>query len=202
MTYPLTRLEKTMLKNILSQPAVVPPKTYSSYLRQFMTNPRTTGAVVPSSAALCHTMLSQIDWASSLSIAELGAARGVLTQGILSRMRADATLDAYEINPDFIAPLQAIDDRRFNLVTGSAETLGKPYDAVFSSLPLLSLPLRTSVRILHQIRQHMTPQGVFVQFQYSPLSEKLLSHYFRWQRVVVMRNMPPALVYVCTPRNS
>lgn len=189
-----------MYKDSLSPPLRTPPKTYSSYLRQFMADPRATGSVIPSSAALCHTMLSQVDWANSLSVAELGAARGVLTQGILTRMRADARLDAYEINASFIDDLQAIDDRRLNLIAGSAERLQNPYDVVFSCLPLLSLPLRTSVRILHQIRQRMTPQSLFIQFQYSPLSEKLLSHYFRWQRVVVMRNIPPALVYVCTPR--
>jgi phospholipid N-methyltransferase len=72
----------------------------SSYLRQFIADPRTTGALLPSSAALCRAMMNQVDWGVSLSIAELGAANGVLTKGILSRMRRDAMLDAYEINPD------------------------------------------------------------------------------------------------------
>lgn len=115
-------------------------------------------------------------------------------------MRRDAMLDAYEINPGFIGQLRTIDDRRLNVVAASAERLINPYDIVFSCLPLLSLPLRISMRILNQIRQQMSADGLFIQFQYSPLSETLLSRYFRWQRIVVMRNLPPALVYVCTLR--
>jgi len=176
-------------------------KTYASYVRQFIADPRATGSVIPSSAMLCHTMMNQADWGRSLAIAELGAANGVLTNGILSRMRADAVLDAYEINPGFVDQLQMINDRRLNVVAASAETLINPYDIVFSCLPLLSLPLRVSMRILNQVRERMSSHSLFIQFQYSPLSEKLLSRYFHWQRIVVMRNVPPALVYVCTLRD-
>ena len=68
----------------------------------------------------------------------------------------------------------------------------------FFCLPLLSPPARSLLRI----SRRMSPHSNFVQFQYSPLSEKLLSRYFRWQRIVVIKNMPPALVYVCTLRQS
>lgn len=173
-----------------------------SYLRQFIADPRSIGSVVPSSPTLCHTMMNQVDWGSSVSVAELGAANGVLTRGILERMRADAVLDAYEINTGFVDQLRTIDDRRLNVVAASAETLINPYDIVFSCLPLLSLPARSRLRILQQISRRMSPHSTFVQFQYSPLSEKLLSRYFRWQRIVVMKNIPPALVYVCTLRQS
>lgn len=171
-----------------------------SYLRQFIADPRSVGSVIPSSSALCHTMMNQVDWGRSLAVAELGAANGVLTRGILARMRADAQLDAYEINRGFVEQLRAIDDRRLNVVAASAETLIQPYDIIFSCLPLLSLPGRIRLRILQQISRHMSAQSLFIQFQYSPLSEKLLSRYFHWQRRVVVRNIPPALVYVCTLR--
>ncbi|MDU6684229.1 MAG: methyltransferase [Enterobacteriaceae bacterium] len=173
---------------------------YASYIRQFIASPRTVGSVVPSSAALCKTMMNQIDWCDSLVVAELGAANGVLTKGLLTRMRADAHLDAYEINPRFLQQLGAINDRRLQVVAASAEQLLRPYDAIFSCLPLLSLPVRVVTRIMRQIHQSLSPQGTYIQFQYSPLSEKLLSRYFYWQRVVVVKNVPPALVYICTPR--
>jgi len=57
------------------------------------------------------------------------------------------------------------------------------------------------VRILQQARQRLLARnGTLVLFQYSHLSEKLLSRYFHWKRLRVVRNFPPALVYVCTPR--
>jgi phospholipid N-methyltransferase len=65
----------------------------------------------------------------------------------------------------------------------------------------LSIPVRISVRILQQARQRLLARnGTLVLFQYSHLSEKLLSRYFHWKRLRVVRNFPPALVYVCTPR--
>ncbi len=179
-----------------------PRKRDISYFRQFITDPRTTGSVIPSSDTLCRVMMNQVDWCDSLRVAELGAATGVLTKGILQRMRADATLDAYEINARFARQLQALDDRRLNVVAASAEKLINPYDVIFSCLPLLSLPVRVVARIMQQIRHNLAPQGTFIQFQYSPLSEKLLSRYFHWQRTVVFKNIPPALVYVCTPHKN
>lgn len=52
-----------------------------------------------------------------------------------------------------------------NVVAASAERLINPYDIVFSCLPLLSLPLRISMRILNQIRQQMSADGLFIQFR-------------------------------------
>ncbi|SFN16763.1 Phospholipid N-methyltransferase [Izhakiella capsodis] len=180
------------------------PKTtsnvYTSYIRQFLASPRTVGSVIPSSATLCRTMMNQIDWSETFTIAELGSASGVLTKKVLWRMHPDAQLDAYEINPQFIPQLQAINNKRLNVVAASAEQLIRPYDAIFSCLPLLSMPLRVVTRIMHQVQHNLSPQGTFIQFQYSPFSEKLLSRYFDWQRVMVLKNIPPALVYVCTLR--
>lgn len=176
-------------------------KHHFSYLQQFMASPRTVGTLAPSSAWLCQAMLNQIEWTQALSVAELGAADGVLTKRILGRMRADAQLDAYEIQTSFIHTLQQIDDTRLRVMAYSAERLERDYDVIFSCLPLLSIPLRIRVRILQQAQQRLrASNGTLVLFQYSHLSEKLLSRYFHWQRRLEVRNFPPALVYVCTPR--
>ncbi|AEX53287.1 class I SAM-dependent methyltransferase [Rahnella aquatilis] len=171
------------------------------YLQNFITSPRTMGTLMPSSPWLCHAMLSQIDWTTSLDIAELGAADGVLTRRILSRMRADARLEAFEIQPAFVRKLNQMKDSRLQVMAHSAEHMSTQYDAVFSCLPLLSMPLRTSIRILQSTRQQLKEKdGVLVLFQYSQLSEKLLSRYFTWKKIRVVKNFPPALVYICKPR--
>jgi len=145
-------------------------------------------------------MLSQIDWTKSLHIAELGAADGVLTRRILNRMRADARLDAFEIEPAFIRKLNLFDDRRLQVMAHSAEHLTGDYDAVFSCLPLLSMPTRISMKILQKTQQQLKAKdGVLVLFQYSHLSEKMLSRYFTWKKIRVVKNFPPALVYICKP---
>jgi phospholipid N-methyltransferase len=142
-------------------------------------------------------MSEAVDWQQTQRIAELGAGDGVLTRHLLHSMRADATLAAYEINPQLAHKLNAFNVLRLTVHTDSAETLGTGYDAIFSGLPLLSLPQALRERILTQISRALTPGGVFVQFQYTSLSEPLLSQHFYWTRTRVMRNLPPAYVYRC-----
>jgi len=175
-------------------------KHHFSYLQQFIASPRTVGTLVPSSPWLCNTMLKQVEWDSALSIAELGAADGVLTKRILAKMRPDAELGAYEIQPNFIQQLKRIEDPRLQVLARSAEQLERDYDVIFSCLPLLSIPLRISLRILQQAQKTLrTRNGTLVLFQYSQLSEKILSRYFSWTKVREVRNFPPALVYICKP---
>lgn len=83
MDYPLTVQVIIMHNNPHSHSAGAALARGCSYLRQFIADPRTTGALLPSSAVLCRAMMNQVDWGVSLSIAELGAANGVLTKGIL-----------------------------------------------------------------------------------------------------------------------
>lgn len=176
-------------------------KNRFAYIQQFMASPRTVGTLAPSSPWLCQAMLNQIEWTQALSIAELGAADGVLTKRILGRMRADAQLDAYEIQPHFVHQLRQVDAQNLRVMAQSAERLAAHYDVIFSCLPLLSIPLKVSMRILQQAQTTLrSSNGTLVLFQYSPWSEKLLSRYFYWKKLRVVRNFPPALVYVCTPR--
>ena len=111
-----------------------------------------------------------------------------MTKRILGRMRADAGLEAFG-STAFRASAAGIDDRRLQVMAHSATQMATDYDVVFSCLPLLSIPVRISVRILQQARQRLLARnGTLVLFQYSHLSEKLLSRYFHWKRLRVVRN--------------
>lgn len=175
-------------------------KNQFSYLQKFISSPRTFGTLAPSSPWLCRAMVSQVDWTKTLRVAEFGAADGVLTKRILDQMRADAQLQAFEIQPSFIHQLNTIDDRRLQVMGYSAEHLEGEFDAIFCCLPLLSIPTRISMRILQRAQQRLKEQeGTLILFQYSQLSEKMLSRYFTWKKIRVVKNFPPALVYVCKP---
>jgi phospholipid N-methyltransferase len=179
-------------------------KHQMSYVRQFIKSPRTFGSLVPSSPWLCNRMAGLADWTLAVTVAELGAGDGVLTRRLLDRLAPDAQLDAWEIQPELAVQLRKLaeHDPRLQVISRSAEQLERHYDVIFSCLPLLSLPLMARLRILHKVRERLTPGGLFIQFQYSQLSEKLLSRYFVWHRVYEVRNVPPAWIYVCTPRGK
>lgn len=172
-------------------------KDKTGYLQEFIADPRKTGTIAPSSLSLCKSMSDAVDWNKCERIAELGAGDGVLTRHLLTRMRPDAELLAFETNPRFHARLAAIDDQRLQVSGASAETLSGEYDAIFSGLPLLSLPRSVRHGILERAAALLSPQGVFVQFQYTSLSEPLISQYFAWNRRRVLFNLPPAWVYRC-----
>lgn len=170
-------------------------KNKTGYLQEFIADPRKTGTIAPSSKALCKTMSDAVDWQSCLRIAELGAGDGVLTRHLLTRMRPDASLLSFETNSRFHPRLAALDDARLQVSGESAETLCGEFDAIFSGLPLLSLPHEVRHRILQQAASQLSTNGVFVQFQYTALCEPLLSGYFAWNRTRVLANLPPAWVY-------
>lgn len=192
-----------MLNTVLSRVQLY-LKHQMRYVRQFVKSPRTFGSLAPSSPWLCQRMAELADWTQASAVAELGAGDGVLTRRLLGRLAPEARLDAWEIQPELAEKLQIIakHDPRLQVITRSAERLDRHYDIIFSCLPLLSIPVMPRLRILHQTCERLNPGGVLIQFQYSPLSEKLLSRYFDWFRVYEVRNIPPAWIYVCTPHGK
>lgn len=173
-------------------------RTKAEFIRQFIRNPRHMGSITPSSQALCRAMVHEVDWKRVQRVAELGAGDGVLTRMLLAEMAPQATLDVFEISPPLLQKLRRIDDPRLQVRDCSAELLEGRYDVIMSGLPLLSLPAPTRRAILAAAHRALAPDGVFVQFQYTSLTQTDLSRYFTWQRRRVLRNMPPAWVYRCT----
>lgn len=174
-------------------------RSKTNYLQEFIADPRKTGTIAPSSLSLCRAMSDAVNWRQCHKIAELGAGDGVLTRHLLQRMRPDARLLAFETNTRFHPELQSINDDRLQVSGASAETLHGKYDAIFSGLPLLSLPHAVRHEILARAAALLSPHGLFIQFQYTSLSEPLLTNYFSWERTRVLRNLPPAWVYSCRP---
>jgi len=57
------------------------------FLRQFITSPRSVGAILPSSAALAEAMVAPIDFAKGPTIVEFGPGTGAFTRTIAQRLR-------------------------------------------------------------------------------------------------------------------
>src|SRR5215469_13027778 len=91
------------------------------FARNFFRHPRMLGSIVPSSRFLIKQLLEPINWGRARVIVEYGPGVGGITAEVLRRMRADATLIAIEMNPDFVRYLRStIEDRRLQVVQGSA----------------------------------------------------------------------------------
>ena len=179
-----------------------------AFFKENLRSPRITGAVAPSSPSLVRAMLNEAMIERAQVIVEFGPGTGVFTDEIIRRMNDTARLLVLEVNPVFVRNLRArINDKRVEIINGSAAEVGAHLaerglpqpDASVSGLPFGSLPPPISHAILEATRETLSPSGVFVTYQYTPFRKKLLRSYFPAARVsrLVLRNVPPALVFVC-----
>jgi phospholipid N-methyltransferase len=149
-------------------------------------------------------MLDLTDLARARCVVELGAGTGVYTGEILARLRPDARLLAFEIDPHLADTLPALfPDPRLRVVNDSAENVrayldGARADVIVSGLPFTSLPAALRKNILDQSAQALTPNGVMLVLQYSPLIQRELRRMFASvRRRVSLLNVPPAFLFAC-----
>ena len=175
------------------------------FLRAFVANPRQVGAVLPTSRWAVRDMLDMGDVRTARLVVELGAGTGSQTSEVLARMGADARLVAMEIDPQLAKLLEErFDDPRLQVVCDSAENLhdhlgGQKADVLVCALPFTSLepPLRR--RILEELPRVLSPRGVALVIQYSPLIQKELRRLFpAVRRRITPWNVPPAFLFACS----
>jgi phosphatidylethanolamine/phosphatidyl-N-methylethanolamine N-methyltransferase len=191
----------------------------TTFAREAVAEFRTVGSVAPSSRYLTRAMLGPLPLKKARLVVEVGPGTGAMTQELLNQIPFDASLLAFEINPRFCQHLRStVSDARLDVIHAGAERLcnevrrrgHEHVDAVVSSLALGLMSNRERRRFLSALGSLLGDAGVFTQYQYfhglqmddGRLKrfdlERLLQHYFRSvQRKVVLRNLPPAFVFVC-----
>ena len=169
------------------------------FIRSLIDMPLRTGAVMPSSKALARAMARSIDPSGT----------GPVTAALVERGVDPARLVLVEFNPDFCRLLRT----RYptaTVIQGDAYRLRRlldgylkdPASAIVSSLPLLTKPLRTRLRLLADVIALIQPGAPFVQFTYGvvPPIPKTLSGIKAEASNVVWLNLPPARVWVYRAR--
>jgi phospholipid N-methyltransferase len=174
-----------------------------SFILQFFKKWRQVGAIAPSSIFLVEDMLSEIVWVKANTIIELGAGNVTFTKEILKRMRKDAKLFVFEIDPVFIKKLNQIEDERMQVISESAINIssylgGEKADYIVSGIPLSNLDKHVKSEIIINTVNNLVSGGVFLQFQYFPESLSLLKEYFGEVKLkFTLLNTPPAFFYIC-----
>ncbi|MCI8638914.1 MAG: SAM-dependent methyltransferase [Coprococcus sp.] len=175
------------------------------FLKEYISDPDTIGAIAPSSRHLAAAMTASIDFDKARCIVEYGAGTGVFTREVVARKRRNATYIVIEQNDRFYEMLR----KQFHgmpgvvLIHGDAgnvcaflreQGVGHA-DYIISGLPFTSLPRQVSHRILSQTQKAIGTEGVFTTFQYTLVRKAFLENYFNIQRIVrVWRNLPSAYV--------
>lgn len=147
------------------------------FLKAWVENPGTTGAVSPSGKYLARMMARYVDPAVPGPVIELGPGTGPVTQALIERGVAVERLILVEYDPAFCTLLQdrfpgatIIQGDAYNLPETLAGKLAEPAAAIVSSLPLLNKPEADRVRMLHDAFDLLGDFGNVVQFTYGMIS--------------------------------
>lgn len=183
-----------------------------TFFWQWLKNPLRTAAVAPSSAELAAAMVAELP-DDVRRVIELGGGTGAITEALLGAGIREDDLLVLELNEELHAHLH-LRFPKVRVVLGDARSLpalasddgyldSGPADAIVSGLGLLSMPPALQRDILEAAFNCLRPGGVFVQFTYRPAAPVADSVALELGLQVrrgdfVLRNMPPATVYVYT----
>jgi len=175
------------------------------FLWQYITKPKTVGAVWPSSRYLADKMVKNINFDTAVCIVEYGPGTGVFTDKLLQLRNENTHLLLFETNEAFCLQLQEkyAQVKNIRIINDSAANIGqylagKQADYVISGLPFASLPQEVSSNILAQTKQFLHAGGYFITFQYTLLKKDFIRGYFPVIEIKrEIRNIPPAYVFYC-----
>jgi len=185
-----------------------------SFFVEFLRDPMTIGAVLPSGSALADVATAVVPRTGAPVVLELGPGTGAFTQAIQQRLTGSGRHIAVELNPRFAERLTALHPG-VDVAIGDAARLRdvlstrgiEQVDVVVSGLPWAAFDHHSQQSILSEVVAAMHPDAVFTTFAYvharwAPPAKRLVrSLRSRFEEVVVSRtvwaNVPPALVYVC-----
>lgn len=168
------------------------------FLKRFLQDPKTVGAIAPTSLTTSRIMAKPI--APDATVLELGAGTGIITHAILERIEHPDQLTSIEIDPELAKILhQNFPDIKIN-IEDIEETLQRDiqYDVIISGIPFINMDHKKRTRVFKLIKQRLKPHGLFIAFQYRFVVKKELETLFSNIEIKYSpRNLPPAIVFIC-----
>jgi len=165
------------------------------FLKSWIEKPLATGAVMPSGRILARTMARYVDPTQD----------GPVTEALVRHGVEPRRLVLVEFNPTFCRLLRTrypeatvVQGDAYRLRPLLSSLMKEPAAALVSSLPLMTKPLRTRVRLISDALHLMAPHAPFVQFTYAMVTPipKATSSITVHASDLVWANVPPARVWV------
>ncbi len=208
----------TQLQSSTVQPERSAFRDSMRFVRRFLTNPGSVGAILPSSRYLAYTMVRDLHLEPGDLVVEYGPGTGPMTQALqkLELHKRGIRYLGIELDPKFHHALShRFSDMDFHL--GSVENvekilaerrLGKA-KVIISGLPFASLPQEIQSGVVGGTHDVLRDDGEFRTFQYvlayklkaaqrfRSMMEERFHGFLRSQPV--LRNVPPAYVLTYRP---
>lgn len=182
-----------------------------NFFIQYITHPRTVGAILPSSKRLACKMIDNINFADCKCIVEFGPGTGIFTKEILKKRNENTIFFLIEYNKEFynilvskygqLKNVHIINDSAENITYYIKEYAIESVDYIVSGLPFASLPKHMSEKILAESKKVLGNKGEFITFQYTQFKVPLINNYFKnLHSKRELLNIPSAYVFRCTNR--
>jgi phospholipid N-methyltransferase len=186
----------------------------SELIKQFFFNPRTIGAMCPSTALLGKEITTNAGIENSSVVVEVGAGTGAFTKHIIERIPPKSHFFAVEINEQVCKILKNRfpDEKIYNCCISKLPEILEEHnlqtvDSFISGLPWAVFPDKLQDDLLKIIYDNLKPGGSFVTFAYlqgmvlpsaHKFKNKLMKTFHSVEKGrVVWGNIPPAFVYRC-----
>lgn len=167
-------------------------------------NPRSLGAIAPSSKYLARFICNHIHYKEGDYIVEIGAGTGSFTRALLQFGIPASHLIVIELDKE-LAQYLRLNFSNLTIIEGDATLLDSilPEEAkgkvktIISGIPMVNLPKRIQKGIMDACFDVLDAEGFVLQFTYglmSPISIKTFGLYGQ-KLGRVMQNIPPATIW-------
>ncbi|MEY2493412.1 MAG: hypothetical protein QOH24_2363 [Verrucomicrobiota bacterium] len=176
------------------------------FFKRFLKRPLQIASIIPSSKALVERVASKIDFARARVIAEYGPGEGAHSRELALRMRPDAQLLLFELDPAFSRDLkrQFARDPRVHVINANAGTIGcelaqrciAECDYILSGIPFSILDLEKKRDLLRQTHDALTPGGAFIIYQVTNELRQHATEFAGAESEYFLQNIPPMFITV------
>ncbi|MDA2916231.1 methyltransferase domain-containing protein [Nitrospinae bacterium AH_259_B05_G02_I21] len=187
---------------------------YPRFFAAFLRNPKSIGAIAPSSQVLARIITEWIDWENADTVIEYGPGTGAFTEEIMARLRPGAKFFAIEVHPGMVADLKrrypnvvVYQDSVANIKEICEEQGVEEVDAIICGLPWAAFTDEEQTIFLEAMMTVLKPSAQFTTFAYlqglllpaGQRFKKKLTEYFSQvgRSRTVWWNLPPAFCYRC-----
>jgi len=174
------------------------------FLKRLIKNPRSLGAIAPSSKALARFICRHIDYKEGDYVIEIGAGTGSFTRAILNSGVPASKLIVVELDKE-LAQYLRLHFPAIQVIHGNATILEALIPAcvignvqtIVSGIPMVNIPKKVQKEIIDSCFRILGEEGGILQFTYgsvSPVSAESFG-FFAQKLGRVLQNFPPATVW-------
>jgi phosphatidylethanolamine/phosphatidyl-N-methylethanolamine N-methyltransferase len=174
------------------------------FFKRFLQRPFQIASIVPSSRALVERVAAKMDFDRARVIAEYGPGEGVHSREIARRMRPDAQLLLFELDPAFSRDLQRqfADDPRVTVINRDAAELPLEMkartihqcDYILSGIPFSILQIDKKRALLRKTYEALAPGGSFIIYQVTNELKQHAKIFDAAESEYFLQNIPPMFI--------